>query len=102
MAIITISRGSYSHGKEIAEKVAGILGYECVSREILIEASKYFKVPEMKLLKSIHDAPSILDSLPELDDPAFATLVGDRTGAGQGLQRSRAGKADPVIAKLAQ
>jgi len=28
MAIITISRGSYSHGKEVAEKVATKLGYE--------------------------------------------------------------------------
>lgn len=63
MAIITISRGSYSHGKEIAEKVAGMLGYECVSREILLEASQYFKVSEKKLLESIHDAPSILERI---------------------------------------
>ncbi len=63
MAIITISRGCYSHGKEIAEKTAEILGYECVSREILIEASKFFNVPEKKLLKSIHDAPSVLDRI---------------------------------------
>jgi len=63
MAIITISRGSYSHGKEIAEKVAEILGYECVSREILLEASQYFNVSEKKLLESIHDAPSLLDRI---------------------------------------
>ena len=63
MAIITISRGSFSHGKEIAEKVAEILGYECVSREILLEASQYFKVSEKKLLESIHDAPSLLDRI---------------------------------------
>jgi cytidylate kinase len=63
MAIITISRGSFSHGKEIAEKVAEILGYECVSREILLEASQHFNVSEKKLLESIHDAPSILDRI---------------------------------------
>ena len=63
MAIITISRGCYSHGKEIAEKVAEKLGYECVSREILIEASHFFHVPEMKLLKSLHNAPSILERI---------------------------------------
>lgn len=63
MAIITISRGSYSHGKEIAEKVAEMLGYECVSREVLLEASQYFKISEKKLLESIHDAPSILDRI---------------------------------------
>ena len=38
MAIITISRGSFSKGKEVAEKVAKILGYQCISREILLEA----------------------------------------------------------------
>jgi cytidylate kinase len=63
MGIITISRGCFSHGKEIAEKVAEKLGYECVSREILIEASHFFHVPEMKLLKSLHDAPSILERI---------------------------------------
>ena len=61
MAIITISRGSFSHGKEIAEMVAKKLGYECISREILLEASQFFNVSEKKLLESIHDAPSILD-----------------------------------------
>jgi hypothetical protein len=39
MSVITISRGSYSHGKEIAEKVAQKLGYECISREIILEAA---------------------------------------------------------------
>ena len=63
MAIITISRGSFSHGKEIAQKVAAKLGYECISREVLIEASKFFDVPELKLTKSIHDAPSILERM---------------------------------------
>jgi hypothetical protein len=31
-SIITISRGSYTHGKEVAEKLAQKLGYDCVSR----------------------------------------------------------------------
>lgn len=68
MAIITISRGCYSHGKEIAEKISLKLGYECVSREILIEASKFFHVPEMKLLKSLHNAPSILERITQGED----------------------------------
>ena len=63
MAIITISRGSFSHGKEIAEKVARRLGYSCISREILLEAAQYFNVSEKALLKSIHDAPSLLDRI---------------------------------------
>ncbi len=63
MPVITISRGSYSHGKDVAEKVAEKLGYECVSREIILEASEYFNVPEFKLLKAIQDAPSFLDRI---------------------------------------
>ncbi|MBI4773793.1 MAG: cytidylate kinase-like family protein [Deltaproteobacteria bacterium] len=60
MAIVTISRGSYSKGKEIAEKVAKELGYECVSRDILLEASEQFNIPEIKLVRALHDAPSVL------------------------------------------
>jgi cytidylate kinase len=63
MSIITISRGSYSRGKEIAEKVAQELGYECIGREVLLEASEQFNVPEIKLVRAIHDAPSILSNL---------------------------------------
>ena len=61
MAIITISRGSYSKGKEVAEKVASRLGYKCISREVLLDASEHFHIPEIKLVRAIHDAPSILD-----------------------------------------
>lgn len=61
MPIITISRGSYSKGKEIAEKLASRLNYECISRDILIETSEQFNIPEVKLIRALHDAPSILD-----------------------------------------
>jgi cytidylate kinase len=63
MPIVTISRGSYSRGKEVAEKVAQRLGFECISREVLIEASHEFNVPEIQLLRAIRDAPSVLDRL---------------------------------------
>ncbi|GAB6162776.1 hypothetical protein JCM12298_19360 [Desulfothermus naphthae] len=61
MPIVTISRGSYSKGKEIAEKLAKRLGYECISRDVIIEASKEFNIPEIKLIKALHDPPSILE-----------------------------------------
>lgn len=61
MGIITISRGSYSRGKEIAKKLSEKLGYECISREILLKASKDFNIPEVKLLHAIQDAPSVFD-----------------------------------------
>ena len=63
MSIITISRGSYNRGKEVAEKLAQKLGYECISREILLEASEEYNVPEIKLIRAIQDAPSILERL---------------------------------------
>ena len=61
MAIITISRGSYYRGREVAEKLAAKLCYECISREILLEASKEFNIPEIKLVRAIQDAPTILE-----------------------------------------
>ena len=61
MSIITISRGSYSRGKEVAEKVASELGYACISRDILLEASEEFNIPEIKLVRALHDAPSALE-----------------------------------------
>lgn len=63
MPIVTISRGSYSHGKEVAEKVAARLGYECVAREVLIEASQQFNIPEVQLVEAIEVAPSAFDPL---------------------------------------
>jgi cytidylate kinase len=61
MPIITISRGSYSRGKEVAERLAEKLGYQCISRDILLEASEQFNIPEIKLIRAIHDSPSILE-----------------------------------------
>jgi cytidylate kinase len=61
MSIITISRGSYSRGKEVAEKLALKLGYECISRDILLEASDEFNIPEIKLIRALHDPTSVLE-----------------------------------------
>lgn len=61
MAIITISRGSYSHGRDVAEKTARALGYVCVSRGVLIEVSKELNIPEIKLTKALEASPSLFD-----------------------------------------
>jgi len=61
MAVITISRGSYSKGKEVAEKAAARLGYRCLSREVILDASENYHIPEIKMRKAIHDAPSVLE-----------------------------------------
>ena len=74
MAIITISRGSYSRGKEVAEKLAQDLGYQCLSRDILLEASERFNIPEIKLVRAIHDAPSIFERFTYGKEPYVASI----------------------------
>jgi len=61
MSIITISRGSYSRGKEVAEIVAKELNYKCISRGSILEASDKFNIPEVRMIKALHDTPSILN-----------------------------------------
>ncbi|MGA9478342.1 MAG: cytidylate kinase-like family protein [Desulfobacterales bacterium] len=61
MSIITINRGSYSRGKEVAEKLALKLEYECISRDILLEASDEFNIPEIKLIRALHDPASVFE-----------------------------------------
>lgn len=48
-------------GKAVAEKVAERLGYAIISREVILDASHQFNIPEIKLEKAIHDAPGILE-----------------------------------------
>jgi cytidylate kinase len=74
MSIITISRGSYTRGKEVAEKLAQTLGYQCLSRDILLEASECYNIPEIKLVRAIHDAPSILERFTYSREPYVAYL----------------------------
>ena len=61
MSIITISRGSSSMGKSVAEKVAAKLGYDIFSRDLLFKTSGKFHVPQKTLEKAIHDAPGIFE-----------------------------------------
>ncbi len=61
MCIITISRGSYSQGQTVATMLAAKLGYGCIGREVLLDASKEFNIPEFKLVRAIENAPSILE-----------------------------------------
>jgi len=48
-------------GKSVAEKVAEKLNYGIISREVLLDASNHYNIPEIKLEKAIHDAPGILE-----------------------------------------
>ena len=53
MQIICISRGSQSRGEEFAKKLAAKLGYECISREKLIDEAIHQKIPIGKLETAI-------------------------------------------------
>lgn len=64
MPIITISRGSYNHGKSIAEKLAAKLGYACLSRDNIVENLDEFHLPEIKLVRCLTDTFSVLDRFP--------------------------------------
>jgi cytidylate kinase len=75
MSIITISRGSYSRGKEVAEKLAQSLNYRCLSRDILLEASERFNIPEIKLVRAIHDAPSILERFTTFSREVYVAYI---------------------------
>lgn len=61
MSIVTISRGSYSRGREVAEKLAKKLQYDCISRDVVLKTCAEFNIPEVKLVRALHDAPSILE-----------------------------------------
>lgn len=74
MGIITISRGCYSHGKEIAENIAHLLGYECVDNKFLLGASEYFNIPEVQLMKTIQDPPSLFERLTHGRDTFMAYI----------------------------
>jgi cytidylate kinase len=74
MPIITISRGSYYHGKSVAEKLARKLGYHCTSRDQVLENLEEFHLPEIKLVRGLNDAFSVLDRFPHGKD-RFTTAV---------------------------
>jgi cytidylate kinase len=48
MPVVTIAHAAYSGGSAIAERVASLLNYRSIDREVLIEASKRYGIPEAK------------------------------------------------------
>jgi cytidylate kinase len=57
MPIITIYQGASGEGQELAESVAEALGYRCVGREVLVEASRRYGIPEAKLNEIVDKGP---------------------------------------------
>ncbi|MFC1980756.1 cytidylate kinase family protein [Chloroflexota bacterium] len=63
MAIITISRGTFSGGRDLAECTAKKLGYRCLPRIELHQASIQYGVSEEDLSEAISKTPGILEHL---------------------------------------
>lgn len=57
MAIITISRGSLSGGRAVAECLARRLGYPCLGREVLREAAGRLGAPEETVRERLEVPP---------------------------------------------
>jgi len=60
MAIVTISRGTYSLARNIAEELARRLGCPCAGQEQIFAAAKDFGVPESELNAALVKPPAML------------------------------------------
>jgi cytidylate kinase len=63
MSVITISRGSFSGGKMLAECLAQSLGYRCVDRDVIVERAAAHGVSQEELRDALQKPPSFLDRL---------------------------------------
>lgn len=65
MAIITISRGTFSGGKALAEALSKRLGYPCISREEVFNAAiKEYDIREDELASAISSPPPFWVQVP--------------------------------------
>jgi cytidylate kinase len=63
MAIITISRGTFTGGQRLAQCLADNLGYRCIARIQSYEASKRYGVSDEELSKAISETPGLFERL---------------------------------------
>jgi cytidylate kinase len=63
MAIITISRGVQSGGRELAHRLADYLGYTCLSRDVVSQCAKRYNIMEKDLYEKLMEAPSLWQRL---------------------------------------
>ena len=61
MSVITISRGSFSGGKMLAECLAKSLGYRCVDRDVIVERAAAHGVSQEELRDALQKPPTFLE-----------------------------------------
>ncbi|MCL4401349.1 MAG: cytidylate kinase family protein [Acidobacteria bacterium] len=61
MSVITISRGSFSGGKLLAECLSQRLGYRCVDRDVIVERAAAFGASQQELRDALQKPPGFLE-----------------------------------------
>jgi cytidylate kinase len=61
MSVITISRGSFSGGKMLAECLSGNLGYRCIDRDVIVERAAAGGVSQDELMEALVKPPTFWD-----------------------------------------
>jgi len=94
MAIVTISRGTFSGGVAVAEAVAARLGVPCISREVVRDAAQASGVTEDSLQATLEEPPRFWEKSPGRI-PAHLNLVRtallERAGGGDFVYHGYAG-----------
>jgi cytidylate kinase len=94
MPIITVSRGTYSGGKELAECVAARIKAPCISREILVQAAGKFGVSEQVLAEAMARPPSVMERFSHQRDAYLAfvrSVLLEHAAAGSFVYHGHAG-----------
>jgi cytidylate kinase len=58
VSIITISRGTFSGGKMLAECLCRSLGYRCIDRDVLVEKAAVGRVTQRELRAALEEPPA--------------------------------------------
>jgi len=61
MSVITISRGSFSGGKMLAECLAAKLGYRCIDRDVIVERAAAHGVSQEEIRDALEKPPGFLE-----------------------------------------
>lgn len=61
MSIVTISRGTFSGGKMLAECLAERLGFRCIDRDVIVERAAASGVSQEELRDALQKPPSFLE-----------------------------------------
>ncbi len=86
MSIITISRGTFSGGKSLAESLARRLGFACIDREVIVERAAVNRVSQQELSDALEKPPSFLE---RLQHKKYMYLVLMQAALAEEVQRGR-------------